>query len=536
MEKKYLTVFGLLTFGVMLLTLPVAADEVCSLNVLSIPAGCAVSIDGSLIGTTPLNGAGFACGNHTVTISANGYADHTEKIELKNGNPYTIVANLLRLNDRGTVLIKSDPAGGDVYVDGALKGITPLLVDALSPGPHTILIRKAGYEDYRDVIAADPGIIPEYDEALVPLPQTAFLGIVTTPDNATAYVDGSVFGTTPTILMRISYGTHTILIQKEGYKNYTQTVQLDGGSTKLVSANLEKIPDEGTLIVDSSPSGADLYLNGTYKTVTPVTYEQVPCGNYTLEFRKLNYTSQNISFTLAGGETLEVYAQMGTGDGGSVRTVTHDSTTDDNGAGSTPGSATIDRTFTWYSQGHMTTTTLHIPVSLYEYYKSQPHPRNGSDMEIYTLSDEDRAYLHDLIGQLKDASGSKSLTARNDYHNVVAFVQSISYVEDSVSTGQSDYWKYPIETLSDGNGDCEDTAILTAALLKEMNYDVAVVLLPEHAAVAVACDNCNGYYYPLNGRKYYYLETTGSGFSLGSMNFAGASDKYASVPAQVYVL
>ena len=77
-----------------------------------------------------------------------------------------------------------------------------------------------------------------------------------------------------------------------------------------------------------------------------------------------------------------------------------------------------------------------------------------------------------------------------------------------------------METLADGNGDCADTAILTAALLKEMGYDVVIVIFPGnpgHAGTAVACDNCNGYYYSLNGNRDYYLETTGTGFSLGTL-------------------
>jgi len=157
---------------------------------------------------------------------------------------------------------------------------------------------------------------------------------------------------------------------------------------------------------------------------------------------------------------------------------------------------------------------LDIPRDLYEYYKGQPHPRNISagTFSAYAINDQDRQYIHTLINKLKDASDFKSYAARNDYRNVVAFVQSITYQSEA-----ADYWKYPIETLADGNGDCEDTAILTAALLKEMGYDVAVVFLPEHAAVAVSCENCNGYYYPLNGKRYYYLETTGTGLSLGSM-------------------
>jgi hypothetical protein len=552
--KKYrmAATIGLLCL-LALISIPlVAAGESCTLTVLSIPDKAAITIDGTLIGSAPLSGYELSCGNHTVSVGAKGYADHVVEKTLLRGNPGVIIANLRRLEDRGTVYITSDPEGGDLYIDGILKGTTPLLVDALTPGPHALLIRKTNYEDYTDTVIADPGMIPEYHETLIPLPQTAFLGIVSAPDNASAYLDGSFLGMTPTLLVRVSAGNHTLLIQKPGYRNYTQVLAVTGGITGLTKVDLEQIPDDGTLILDSSPGGAAVYLNGIYKTVTPVTFEQVPVGNYTLEFRKLNFTSQNVSFTLGGGETREVYAQLSSdpADISQPLIQVYNVVTNTSGdlAGSEPDT-TIDQTYHWYTLGHSQSITVHIPESLYTHYKSEPHWTNITSLTGYTLSDEDRLYLHDLIGQLKDTSGSKNLAARNDYHHVVAFVQGIPYalhtdpVTHQTTTGANDFWKYPVETLAEGNGDCIDDAILAGALLKEMNYDVAIVLLPQvggtsagHAVVGIACDNCNGYYYPVDGKKYYYLDLTGSGLSLGAMSYPGQADTYAHTTAQVFIL
>jgi len=536
--RKYTILVFICLLGIMLWGAPAAGDgSSCVLTVQSIPDRGAVSIDGTLIGLTPLSGYELSCGNHTVLVSANGYADYFLEKALERGNPDVVIANLQRLDDRGTIYITTDPPGGDLYIDGVLKGKTPLLIDALTPGPHAVLIKKTNYVDYTDTVTADPGRIPEYHESLIPLPQTGFLGVVSVPDNATAYIDDTVFGTTPTLLWRVPAGTHRLHIKKPGYRNYTQTLEIAGGSSRLVQADLDKIPDDGTLIIDSAPSGVSVYLNGTYKTVTPVTFEQVPAGNYTLEFRKINYTAQNITFTLNGGDTREVYAWL-TNDPTNtnppfMQVYNEGENSPGSLTGNEPAGSVMERSYTWYTLGHAQSITLHIPESMYTYYKSQPHNTSITSMKRYTLNDEDRIYLHDLVGQLKDTSGNKNLAARNDYHNVVAFVQSIAYVEDIDPQTKlaTDYWKYPVETLADGGGDCEDTAILTAALLKEMDYNVAVVMFQDHAAVAVACENCNGYYYPLDGKKYYYLETTGTGFSLG--NIPG---KYASAAAQVYVL
>jgi hypothetical protein len=54
-----------------------------------------------------------------------------------------------------------------------------------------------------------------------------------------------------------------------------------------------------------------------------------------------------------------------------------------------------------------------------------------------------------------------------------------------------------------------------------MGYNVVIVIFPgspRHAGTAVASDTCNDYYHPLNGTRYYYLETTGTGYSPGTMD------------------
>ncbi len=551
MKTGYLITIVILVSLQVLFGIPVAASgDSCTLTMLSIPNGAAISIDGTLIGTTPQQALDLSCGNHTVVLSANGFSNYVDNVTLEPGNPQTIVGNLLNVGDRGSVYIRSDPPGGDIYVDGVLRGTTPLLLDALYPGPHAILIRKTGYQDYNDIVTAGPGLTPEYNEFLVPLPQTGFLGVVSSPSGATAFLDGTLLGTTPTVLSRVAAGEHTILVQEQGYRNSTQTVEVQGGTSGLAQVYLEKIPDTGTIIIDSSPGGAALYLNDTYKTVTPANFEDVPAGNYTLSFQKPNYTTQNLSFTLSGGETLEIYATLSTDPNDtsqpSVQSYNSNGNDTSDAAGTGP---IIEKTYSWYSLGHAQTITLHIPQSLYDYYQNQSHATSAAMLSTYALSDEDQFYLHELVGQLKDTSGNQNLAARNDYHNVVAFVQSVPYaLHTDPSTGQAttdanDYWKYPVETLVQGNGDCVDDAILAASLLKEMNYDVAIVLLPQvsgepagHAVVGIACDNCNGYYYPINGKKYYYLDLTAPGLALGKMSYPGQQDMYANVPAQVVVL
>jgi hypothetical protein len=169
------------------------------------------------------------------------------------------------------------------------------------------------------------------------------------------------------------------------------------------------------------------------------------------------------------------------------------------------------RTYHWTYGRHSPTYTIGIPKPLYEYYRQQPHDRRNYAQ--YAISDKDRKVLDSIISDFKENTDSKTEAA----YNVVAFVQSLPYFKDVASTGYDEYPRYPIETLVDNGGDCEDTAILTAALLKEMNYDVVLLNPPKHMAVGITCPTCSGASFTHNGKKYYYLETTANNWKVGQM-------------------
>jgi len=101
---------------------------------------------------------------------------------------------------------------------------------------------------------------------------------------------------------------------------------------------------------------------------------------------------------------------------------------------------------------------------------------------------------------------------------VFSYIQSLEYVTDESWTGNQyiDYPKYPYETLYDGCGDCEDFALLGAAVLKSMGYGCCLIRVPEHMALGVLMDDTfSGTYYELNGNKYFYVELTNPGWEIG---------------------
>lgn len=204
----------------------------------------------------------------------------------------------------------------------------------------------------------------------------------------------------------------------------------------------------------------------------------------------------------------------------------------------TKSTGTIVRHYEWSYGGGTWTWDLPLPESLYNYYKDKPRPPTA-DYSVYITDPYDDVYIEALIKKFNEAATKGGYDEYEKVNLVIAFVQSLPYTVDNVTTPFDEYPRYPIETLVDYGGDCEDTAILTAALLDKMGYDVVLIDLPGHVAVGVlGGEGIYGTYYSENGKKYFYLETTGEGWKIGEIpeNYKGTSvTLYHLVPKAILI-
>lgn len=170
--------------------------------------------------------------------------------------------------------------------------------------------------------------------------------------------------------------------------------------------------------------------------------------------------------------------------------------------------------YAWEYEEVQWSFSVGISEELYGHYRERTH--YNDELVHYVLSEYDRPYLRDIVKSFRAGGEKWGFSDIDNVFNVVAFVQSLQYISDQTTKGQDEYVRYPIETLVDGCGDCEDVVILAAALMYEMGYDVLLVLLPNHLALAVKNEkDFPGTYYEYDGGKYYYLEMTNVGWDLG---------------------
>jgi len=178
---------------------------------------------------------------------------------------------------------------------------------------------------------------------------------------------------------------------------------------------------------------------------------------------------------------------------------------------------TVTQHYDWKYPSGTWNWDLPIRLSTYVEYYERPRPQWAST--YVDMAKDPGPYIVGVADRLKDAATKANFSEVQKLDFVVAFVQSLPYTQDKVTTTVDEYPRYPLETLFDRGGDCEDTSILVAALLDRLGYDVALLDLASahHMAVGVAVSNANGLYYEYSGKKYYYLETTGEGWRIGQV-------------------
>jgi hypothetical protein len=181
----------------------------------------------------------------------------------------------------------------------------------------------------------------------------------------------------------------------------------------------------------------------------------------------------------------------------------------------TPPEGTIRKDFTWAYGGETWAITLYIPEHLYDYYSYRTRVPTA-DYSVYVTHPLDDEYISTIISEFDGIAAGEGYDDVQVVELVVAFVQSLPYTSDDVTTGFDEYARYPLETLVDGGGDCEDTSILTSAFLDGMGYGAVLFNLPGHVGVGVDVDHF-GSYWTYEDVKYFYVETTGEGWELGEI-------------------
>jgi hypothetical protein len=179
-------------------------------------------------------------------------------------------------------------------------------------------------------------------------------------------------------------------------------------------------------------------------------------------------------------------------------------------------------------------------VSVSEYEECRSLVRNDQMPADYSKYVTDGS--PEVVGVADYLAAEAHAANMTDYETVwlaLSFVHATTYVSDLESTGYEDYARYPVETLVDGVGDCEDTAALFTSIVRAMGYDAVMLYI---YAIFGASSNHMGaviggismpqgsYSIQYGGESYYFCETTPGNWAPGDLPQALYGASYVVVP------
>lgn len=207
----------------------------------------------------------------------------------------------------GSVTVTSTPSGALVFLDEKQVGQTPLTLDRIASGSHSLRFQAPQYAvERRNVSVADG------QTANVAVTLAARFAEITVqaPQGAVVTVDGDRKGS-GTLSWRQSEGLCDIVVSMAGHRDARCQLEVVAGRAQTVQ--LTPQPIYGSASVDSDLMDAEIWIDGKQYGVTPNVVERLLVGSHTLVLKKSGYADLQQQFSVEEGKEASLSVKLPAG-------------------------------------------------------------------------------------------------------------------------------------------------------------------------------------------------------------------------------
>ena len=227
---------------------------------ISVPAnatlsGAKVFIDNEYKGTVPFRSERLKSGPHDVRIMQNKYAPAQQTVTVADNQTIEVAPVLAA--DFATLTLTT-AAEAEIWINDQLRGKGSWTGD-LSSGAYTIECRRESHRKTIKELAVTPSMTGQTIPLAAPVPIYGMVDISSSPAGADIYIDNVKVGTSPMIIPECLIGSHIVSITKQGYSQFTQTINVAENTTTEVSATLQN----GRPITITAADNAIIHIDGT---------------------------------------------------------------------------------------------------------------------------------------------------------------------------------------------------------------------------------------------------------------------------------
>ena len=202
-----------------------------------------------------------------------------------------------------TLLIIVEPIPDHVELSGKIWPIKIKGRYLVQPGDYKLDITKQGYHPIQKQIKVTRHQSQTLSFSLNKKP--GFLSISSTPNEGVQiFINDIDYSFTPIEKLELAAGTYTLKATADRYQSYTTQLIIEGKETHQ-SLEIELLPNWSEVSINSKPSGAEVWINGENKGITPLTIDLL-AGKYSLEIRHQDYLPYKTEFLVIANEPLNL--------------------------------------------------------------------------------------------------------------------------------------------------------------------------------------------------------------------------------------
>jgi serine/threonine protein kinase len=266
-----------------------------TLAINSNPPGAQVVVDGLTSGVTPLR-LTLKQGLHDVELRGAG-DPRSVPITITAGKELSQYIELPKgLTAFGQLQVRTEPAGAQVTVDGIPRGKSPVLVESLAAGEHSVVL-EADNSNVKQTVSVEAGMTASLVVPMTAAESAPVLGWIslTAPVELQVFEGRRLVGTSQSDRLMMTAGRHDIEIVNEtlGYRQ-SRTIQVPPGRTAPVKIEWPK----GIIAINALP-WADVWIDGERIGETPIGNLSLPIGPHEIVFRHPDLGEQKYAATVS---------------------------------------------------------------------------------------------------------------------------------------------------------------------------------------------------------------------------------------------
>jgi serine/threonine protein kinase len=212
---------------------------------------------------------------------------------------------------RGAIHVVTDLIGATAVLRGPAGRVvnqcqTPCSFNDLQPAQYSLEVQKEGYQPMQTALQVKAGSVIDQKATLESLAKGLLL--TSKPAGADVFINGAKqSGQTP-LTLPLAPGSYNLVLRMPGFDAYAGSVQVkDNIQTQLdVTLKEKSTVKVAWAQVETTPKGAEIFVDGTTTGQTTPARVQVPAGLHTLSMRLPGYQPARRTFQAIEGSTVHI--------------------------------------------------------------------------------------------------------------------------------------------------------------------------------------------------------------------------------------